>query len=628
MKGEKNDKKKKDKLRYNEYYDTQEIFDDLYARARNGENFYKLYELIIDEKNIGLAYRTIKSNRGSTTRGTNLHTIKNIKKWSEEDVVKYVRKRLYNYHPQTVRRIFIPKQDGSMRPLGIPSIEDRIIQQCIRQVLEPICEAQFYEYSFGFRPNRSAKHAIARCYHLMQRADLHYVVDIDIKSFFDNVNHGKLLKQMYTMGIRDKRVLSIVSKMLKCNVEGIGVQEKGTPQGGILSPLLANIVLNELDWWVASQFRELPTRHNYRDMLAHCRALKNTNLKEMHIVRYADDVKIFCRNMEDAKKIKIAVTKWLEERLALEVSPNKTKIINLKKEYSNFLGLKMKVHRKGIKHYNGNDKEKYTIISKVSDKAVVKMTDNIRHQIKKIQHAEAPKAELAKLNQMVFGYHNYYSCASHAVKSFHEIEYNVLKCMKNRLGPMATKTGTMNRVVQKYYGESKAIRYYCGYAVIPISYVSTKAPMQFKQATCDYTEKGRKLVHDYLRMTLSSRIADMMRYTKPRKDDTIEFLDNRISLYAAQNGQCAVTKVILRPFDIHCHHIVPKQYGGTDEYSNLVIVHMYVHRLIHATDEEVIKKYMNTMRLNEKQLKKLNKLRTKCKLPEISSSQFGLLISN
>ena len=619
MIGKNHGKKKKDKLRYNEYYGTQEIFDDLYRRSMEGQNFYDLYDLITDERNIVLAFRAIKSNRGSTTKGTNLHTIKDIKDWTEEQVVEYIRKRLYNYHPQKVRRVFIPKLNGTMRPLGIPTIEDRIIQQCIKQVLEPICEARFYEYSFGFRPNRNAKHAIARCYHLMQRADLHYVVDIDIKGFFDNVNHGKLLKQMYTLGIRDKRVLAIISKMLKCEVEGEGIQEKGVPQGGILSPLLSNIVLNELDWWIASQFREFPTKHEYSCMLSHCRALKNTSLKEMHIVRYADDFKIFCRNYKDAEKTLIAVTKWLKERLSLDISPEKSKIVNLKKSYSDFLGFKMKVQRKGIKHYNGNDKQKYTVKSLVSDKAVSKMVTNLRNQIKTIQHASSPERELAKLNQMIFGYHNYYGCATHVVKSFHDIEYQLLKCMKNRLGPMATDTGKRNKVIQKYYGKSKAIKYYCGYAVIPISYVSTSPPMQFKSKTCNYTEEGRKLIHEYLQMILSSRIADMMSLTPKRPGDTVEFLDNRISVFAAQNGQCAVTGQILRPFNFHCHHKVPKQLGGGDEYSNLIVVGIAVHRLIHATDKETIERNLSYIKPTSAQLKKINQLRKLCKLSEIDS---------
>lgn len=607
--------KKKDTLRYNEYYGTQKVFDELYAKSKRNENFYKLYELIISEENILLAFRTIKSNRGSTTKGSNSHTIKDIKKWTEEEIIAYVRKRLQYYQPQPVRRIFIPKHDGRMRPLGIPTIEDRIIQQCIKQVLEPICEAKFYDYSYGFRPNRSAKHAVARCYHLMQRADLHYVVDIDIKGFFDNVDHSKLLKQIYSLGIRDKRVISIISKMLKCEVIGEGIQTKGTPQGGILSPLLSNIVLNELDWWVDSQFYGFPTKHGYSCQLSHCRALKGTNLKEMHIVRYADDFKIFCRDYKTACKIKAAVTKWLKERLKLEISPEKSKIVNLKHNYSDYLGFKMKVHRKGIKHYNGNDKQKYTVKSMVSNKAVKNLTRKIKRQIKTIQHARNPWAEVAKLNQMIFGYHNYYDSASHVCKSFHEIEYNVLKFLKNRLKPFATKTGTKNRVIEKNYGQSKAIRYYCGYALIPISYVKTRPPMQFKLKTCDYTEEGRILVHDYLRMTLSSRIADMMRLFI--QDESVEFNDNRISVFAAQNGQCAITKKILKPFGFHCHHKKPRKLGGDDSYQNLIVVSIEVHRLIHATDSDVIKRLLTECRLTEDQLAKLNKLRKLCELDEI-----------
>ena len=147
---------------------------------------------------------------------------------------------------------------------------------------------------------------------MMQNMNLHYVVDVDIKSFFDNVSHGKLLKQMWTMGIRDKKLLCIISAMLKAEIAGIGFPEKGTPQGGIISPLLSNIVLNELDWWVASQWENIPTETDYikriypngtPDKSRQVYHLRKTKLKECYIVRYADDFKIFCRKRADAVKI-------------------------------------------------------------------------------------------------------------------------------------------------------------------------------------------------------------------------------------------------------------------------------------------------------------------------------------
>ena len=247
---------KKQKLRNNEYYETQSVFDELHAKSAEGKTFSGLMKLIMEENNILLAYRNIKSNDGSETSGTDGRTIEHYKSWTEERLVNYFQSKLGNYQPKSVRRVEIPKnyQPGKTRPLGIPCMDDRIIQQCILQVLEPICEAKFHKHSYGFRPNRSAKGAIARANFLMWKSHLHYVVDIDIKGFFDNVNHGKLLKQMWTMGIRDKNLISIIGRILKSKVEGIGVPDKGTPQGGIISPLLSNIVLNELDWWLSNQW--------------------------------------------------------------------------------------------------------------------------------------------------------------------------------------------------------------------------------------------------------------------------------------------------------------------------------------------------------------------------------------
>ena len=165
-------------------------------------------------------------NVGSKTKGTDGKTIANLAKYEPKDLVLLVRNKLRNFQPQKVRRVEIPKPDGKMRPLGIPTISDRLVQQCILQVMEPICEAKFYKHSYGFRPLRGTKDAIARAQFLAQMNNLHYVVDVDIKGFFDNIDHGKLLKQIWSLGIRDKALLSIISKMLKAEIEGIGIPAK------------------------------------------------------------------------------------------------------------------------------------------------------------------------------------------------------------------------------------------------------------------------------------------------------------------------------------------------------------------------------------------------------------------
>jgi RNA-directed DNA polymerase len=200
---------KRKKLRHNEYYDMQHRFDSLYAQSVNGQKFYDLMDIITSQENIRLAYRNIKRNTGSQTAGTDLVTIKDIRHLSVEDVIDKIRSMSRNYHPQSVRRVFIPKPNGKKRPLGIPTIWDRIFQQCLLQIMEPICEAKFYKHSYGFRPNRSTHHAKARFEFLINQTGLFHCNDVDIKGFFDNVDHSKLLKQIWSLGIRDKALLYI-----------------------------------------------------------------------------------------------------------------------------------------------------------------------------------------------------------------------------------------------------------------------------------------------------------------------------------------------------------------------------------------------------------------------------------
>ena len=235
-----------DDLRHAEYYQMQDTFDNLYSKSRNGEIFQNLMPLILSRENILLAYRNIKSNGGSKTRGTDKIVIDDIGKLSAEEYVEKLRYIVagskHGYRPKAVRRKEIPKLNGKLRPLGIPCMWDRLVQQCIKQIMEPVCEAKFSENSYGFRPLRSVEHAIQRIYQLMQRTNLHYVVEFDIKGFFDNVDHSKLIKQIWSLGIRDKQLLYVIKQILKAPIKmpdgDIQYPEKGTPQGGIISPLL------------------------------------------------------------------------------------------------------------------------------------------------------------------------------------------------------------------------------------------------------------------------------------------------------------------------------------------------------------------------------------------------------
>jgi group II intron reverse transcriptase/maturase len=538
---------KKQKLRNNEYYSTQSILDDLYQKSMNQYKFKNLMDLIMDEQNIELAYRNIKKNTGSKTGGTNNKTIEDIKAENNSNLVGYVKRRLSNYSPHMVRRVEIPKPNGKTRPLGIPTIEDRLLQQCILQILDPICEAKFHKHSYGFRANRSTHHAIARCYHLIHFNKLYYAVDIDIKGFFDNVSHGKLLKQMWSMGVQDKQLLCVISKMLKAPISGIGVPSKGTPQGGILSPLLSNIVLNELDWWISNQWETFETKHKHAFDGARVCALKRSHLKEVYIVRYADDFKIFCRNYNSASKIFNATKMWLKERLCLEVSDEKSKIVNLRKNYSEYLGFKIKIRDKG---------KKKVVKSQISDKAKKRIIEKLKNKIINLQK-DTIRSNVVSYNATLLGMHNYYRIATHVNADFSEIAYIVNKSLDNRTKKIRGKQGTKSKVYEKFYGHYNfKVTYVHEIALFPIGGIKTKPPMSFSQDICNYTKEGRLKVHQRLKNIDNLILKSLME--NPIPSESIEFNDNRISLFVGQNGKCAVSGDYLKLGEMEVHRKIPK----------------------------------------------------------------------
>lgn len=560
---------KKTKLRYNEYYDMQEAFDSLYAASKNGNNFYKLLEIIGSEGNIRLAYRNLKKNNGSATAGTDGKTIDDIKNLSDYEVINTVRFMLADYKPSSVRRVLIPKPGSDKkRPLGIPCIWDRLLQQCILQVLEPICEPKFHNHSYGFRLNRGADHSVSRAVSMVNVARHYYCVDIDIQGFFDNVDHGKLLKQIWTLGIRDKRLICIISKILKSEIEGEGIPTKGTPQSGIISPLLSLIVLNELDWWVSNQWETFkPQRMKSKEWLSYAR--KYTNLKDGYIVRYADDFKIMCRTYDDAQRWYHAAVDFLKTR--------------------------------------------YGFIAKtdMSEKAIKKAKTNLKAKIINIRKHPSHMA-VENYNSAVRGIQNYYCIATNIYNNLTDVSYALLPTIRIRLRDvckMVPFRETDIEFQQKATGirdETKIVKI-GSETLLPITGVHHKSPMNFSQDVTSYTAEGRKKIHHNLETVTKTHFEALAKGRDP--NETIEFNDNRISAFVVQQGNCYITGRKLNVQDMRCFRKKPLSKGGTDKHGNIAFVEGRVFKLIFCNTVNEAKSMLNEMKLDDVRKNRLNRIR-------------------
>ncbi|TFB12881.1 group II intron reverse transcriptase/maturase [Filobacillus milosensis] len=594
---------KRKKLRHSEYYDMQYCFDNLYTQSVNGQNFYDLMKLISSNENIRLAYRNIKRNTGSKTVGTDKLTIGDIKPLSVESVVKHVQSMLQNYEPDSVRRVFISKENGKVRPLGIPTIWDRIVQQCILQVLEPVCEAKFHKHSYGFRPNRSTHHAKARLEALINIVGLYHCIDVDIKGFFDNVDHSKLLKQIWTLGIKDKSLISIISKLLKAEIDEEGVPTKGTPQGGILSPLLSNIVLNELDWWISNQWETFKSNHEYKHNGSKVKALKKSNLKEVYIVRYADDFKVLCRTRSQAIRMNYAIKGFLKTRLHLDTSEEKSKVVNLKKNPSEFLGFSFRAKKKG------KTKLGYVAQSNMTKQAKSKAFTKIKDSIKTIQRKPCNET-VWHFNTVVMGIQNYYAAATQISKNLSELSSKLNKTLYNRLKNVRVEAEfeELTKTLQKRY-KGYLPQYYKiqDMVIVPVYAQRHKTNLCFTQSICNYTVNGREKIHNNLKAINKKVLSHIMKNYIPNQ--TIEYNDNRISRFIAQYGRCAISGVELGLNNWHCHYKIPYHLSKNDSYSNLIVLHESILNLVYLKDKDKIQRVINELQLNNKQLEKINELR-------------------
>jgi group II intron reverse transcriptase/maturase len=320
----------------------------LAAKAKPKRRFHALYDKIYRKDIMAMAWKRVKSNGGSA--GIDEITIDHIvKEYGEERLVSEIQHELKEgtYRPSPVKRQDIPKGDGKMRPLGIPTVKDRLVQMATKIVLEAIFEADFKDFSYGFRPKRNAKQAIEQIHKTVNYGKAQWVVDVDITGYFDNIPHEKLMRLM-EQRISDRRVLKLVRKWLTAGVMKEGTLQEtllGSPQGGVISPLLANIYLNYLDTIWEKKYEHVGT-----------------------MVRYADDLVILCKTKEQAFQA-IDVLKAVFERLELQMNTAKSKLADLRKgkEGFDFLGCH---HRRQPKLLPTGTM--YILRSRPSDKAMKK----------------------------------------------------------------------------------------------------------------------------------------------------------------------------------------------------------------------------------------------------------------
>ena len=277
------------------------------GKERSTQSMSELLEKILEKKNMNEAYKKVCANKGAGgVDGMELEELDGFIRKNWNSIREQIRGR--SYKPQPVRRVEIPKPNGSKRKLGIPTVMDRVIQQGIAQIISPMCEPLFSDHSYGFRPNRSCEMAIKDMLMFLNEG-YEWIVDIDLEKFFDNVPQDKLMSLVPNI-INDGDTESLIRKYLKAGVMVQGRYEKteqGTPQGGNLSPLLSNIMLNELD--------------------------KELERRGLRFVRYADDCVIAVRSEASAKRVMYSITDWIERKLGLKVNADKTHItrpMNLK----------------------------------------------------------------------------------------------------------------------------------------------------------------------------------------------------------------------------------------------------------------------------------------------------------